>query len=238
VRDAKFFDQVKDTLLYKTTKGEHLTLSEYLAKNEGKLGKKVVYASDPTRQAASIAMYEQKGVDVAVLDALIDLNFVSFIEYSAGVEGLRFARVDADADTFVKDGEPDGDETKAAKEAEENALLELFKAATASADIAVQLKTLTDENTPALLVQDEQSRRFSDMGKNYGQSFKMPEKYTLVLNRGNAVVQHLLAAESGDTRELIAAQLFDLARMSTRPLEKEEITAFLSRSTKLLGMIR
>jgi molecular chaperone HtpG len=238
VRDAKFFDQVKDTLLYKTTKGEHLTLSEYLAKNEGKLGKKVVYASDPTRQAASIAMYEQKGVDVAVLDALIDLNFVSFIEYSAGVEGLRFARVDADADTFVKDGEPDGDETKAAKEAEENALLELFKAATASADIAVQLKTLTDENTPALLVQDEQSRRFSDMGKIYGQSFKMPEKYTLVLNRGNAVVQHLLAAESGDTRELIAAQLFDLARMSTRPLEKEEITAFLSRSTKLLGMIR
>ena len=37
MRDAKFFDQVKDTLLYKTTKGEYLTLQEYLSKNEGKL---------------------------------------------------------------------------------------------------------------------------------------------------------------------------------------------------------
>ncbi len=238
VRDAKFFDQVKDTLLYKTTRGEHMTLSEYLAKNEGKLGKKVVYASDPTRQAASIAMYEQKGIDVAVLDALIDLNFVSFIEYSAGVEGLGFTRVDADADTFVKENEPDGDEAKATKEADEQALLTLFKAATGNDAITVQLKTLTDENTPALLVQDEQSRRFSDMGKIYGQDFKMPERYTLVLNRGNSIVMHLLAAEAGETRELIAAQLFDLARMSTRPLEKEEITAFLTRSTKLLGMVK
>lgn len=238
VRDAKFFDQVKDTLLYKTTKGEHMTLSEYLAKNEGKLGKKVVYASDPTRQAASIAMYEQKGIDVAVLDALIDLNFVSFIEYSAGVEGLSFTRVDADADTFVKDSEPDGDEAKAAREADEQALLALFKTATGNDAITLQLKTLTDENTPALLVQDEQSRRFSDMGKIYGQDFKMPERYTLVLNRGNGIVKHLLAAEAGETRELIAAQLFDLARMSTRPLEKEEITAFLTRSTRLLGMIK
>ncbi len=238
VRDAKFFDQVKDTLLYKTTKGAHVTLKEYLASNEGKLGKKVVYASDPTRQAASIAMYEQKGVDVAVLDALIDLNFVSFIEYSAGVEGLTFVRVDADADTFVKEGEPDGDEAKAAREAEEKELLTLFKAATGNDSLTLQVKTLTDENTPALLVQDEQSRRFSDMGKIYGQDFKMPERYTLVLNRGNGVVQRLLTAEAGETRELIAAQLFDLARMSTRPLEKEEITAFLARSTKLLGMIR
>ncbi len=237
VRDAKFFDQVKDTLLYKTTKGEHLTLSEYLAKNEGKLGKKVVYASDPTRQAASIAMYEQKGVDVAVLDALIDLNFVSFIEYSAGVEGLSFARVDADADTFVKEGEQDGEEAKKALEADEKALQELFKAATGNDAIAVQLKTLTDESTPALLVQDEQSRRYSDMSKIYGQDFKMPERYTLVLNRGNGIVQRLLKADAGETRDLIAAQLFDLARMGTRPLEKEEITAFLARSNKLLGMI-
>ena len=38
-------------------------------------------------------------------------------------------------------------------------------------------------------------------------------------------------------RTLLAAQLFDLARMSTRPLEKDEITSFLSRSNKLLEML-
>lgn len=237
VRDAKFFDQVKDTILYKTTAGEHKTLSEYLAKNEGKLGKKVVYTNDPTRQAASVAMYTQQGTDVVVLDTLIDLNFVSFIEYSAGVEGLTFARVDADAASFTKEEEAD-EEAKKALEISRDALLALFKKATANESLEVKFQTLTDENTPALLVQDEQGRRFSEMGKIYGQDFKMPERYTLVLNRGNGVVQSLLAAADGETRDLIAAQLYDLARMSTRPLEKEEITAFLKRSHQLLGMIK
>lgn len=237
VRDAKFFDQVKDTLLYLTTRGDHLTLSEYLAKNEGKLGKKVVYTSDPTRQAASVAMYAQKDIDVAVLDALIDLNFVSFIEYSAGVEGLTFARVDADAATFTKEEETTDETQKKALETDQEKLRDLLRAATANDTLDVKLQTLTDTDTPALLVQDEQGRRFSDMSKIYGQSFKMPETHTLVLNRANSIVQKLLAAEDGEKRTLMAAQVYDLARMSTRPLEKEEITAFLKRSAQLLGMV-
>lgn len=238
VRDAKFFDQVKDTLLYKTTKGEHVTLAEYMAKNEGKLGKKVVYTSDPMRQAASIALYENKGIDVVVLDALIDLNFVSFIEYSAGIEGLSFARVDADAATFTQE-EPAADEdTKKALEADQEKLKSLFKDATGSDTLQIKLQTLTDADTPALLTQDEQGRRYSDMSKIYGQDFKLPEQHTLVLNRANTVVQTLLTEDDSEKRRLIAAQLYDLARMSTRPLEKEEITQFLKRSNQLLSMLK
>ncbi|MCE5343253.1 MAG: molecular chaperone HtpG [Eubacteriales bacterium] len=239
VRDAKFFDQVKDTLLYKTTKGSHLTLSEYLARNEGKIGKKVVYTSDPTRQTASIAMYAQKDIDVVVLDALIDLNFVSFIEYSAGVEGLTFARVDADAETFTQqEDDAQDEEARKAQEGELEKLKALFKAATGNDALEIKLQTLIDVQTSALLTQDEQGRRFSDMSKIYGQDFKMPERHTLVLNRQNTIVRALLAQEDEGKRNLIAAQLYDLARMSTRPLEKEEITAFLERSNRLLGMIQ
>ncbi|MDD3410974.1 MAG: molecular chaperone HtpG, partial [Eubacteriales bacterium] len=81
---------------------------------------------------------------------------------------------------------------------------------------------------------DEQGRRFSEMGKIYGQDFKMPEQHTLVLNRQNEVVMGLLNSDDEERRGMIAAQLYDLARMSTRPLEKDEITAFLARSNKLL----
>ncbi|MBE0601170.1 MAG: hypothetical protein IH607_05230, partial [Firmicutes bacterium] len=42
----------------------------------------------------------------------------------------------------------------------------------------------------------------------------------------------------GEIKSLIAAQLYDLARMSVRPLEKEEITAFLTRSNKLLKLVK
>ncbi|MFH1513580.1 MAG: molecular chaperone HtpG [Bacillota bacterium] len=237
VRDAKFFDMVKDSILFKTSKGEYFTLQEYMAKNEGKLVKKVVYANDPTRQSASIALYEKQGIDVVVLDSLIDLNFVSFMEYSAGVEGLSFARVDADAATFTKAEEAD-EEMKKKNEEAEKGLKALFDEATGNKDLEVKLQILTDENTSALLVQDEQGRRFSDMSRIYGQDFKMPERHTLVLNRADSVVQRLLSETDPETKALIAAQLYDLARMSVRPLEKEEITAFLNRSNKLLKMVK
>ncbi len=234
MRDSKFYDQVKDTLLFKTTKGDYLTLSEYLAKNGGVMGKKVVYSSDPTRQSASIALYEGKGVDVVALDALIDLNFISFMEYSGGVEELGFLRVDADASPFQ------AEQTEAEKQAaqvDEQTLTQLFAAATGKADLAVKLQKLTDAALPALLIQDEQGRRFSEMSKMYGQSFQMPEQYTLVLNQQSDIVQSLLAAEVGEKRDLIAGQLYDLARMATRPLEKAEVTAFLARSNKLLELL-
>ena len=234
IRDAKFFDQVKDTILFKTTKGAYLTVSEYLSKNEGKLGKKIVYTNDPARQTASIALYDAEGADVVVLDALIDLNFVSFMEYSAGVEGLKFARVDADSDALVKE---QSDEEKKQSEQDEKTLGELFKAATGNNDLNVKVSAFKDENLSGMLVQDEQGRRFSEMGKIYGQDFKMPEQHTLVLNGENEIVKSLLHAEDGEKRSLMAAQLYDLARMSTRPLEKDEVTAFLARSNKLLEML-
>jgi len=234
MRDAKFFDQVKKTLLYKTTKDEYFTVEEYFAKHEGKLGKKIVYTNDPTRQSASVAMYDAEGVDVVVMDALIDLNFLSFMEYQGGVEGLQFARVDADSDTFTKDQTEDEKKQNEVREAE---LLSVFKAATGKEELQVKLTALKDEAMPALLTQDEQGRRFGEMSRIYGQDFKMPEMHTLVLNASNAVVKSLMAAEEGEKRDLMAAQLYDLARMSTRPLEKDEVTAFLSRSHKLLEML-
>ena len=236
MRDAKFFDQVKDTLLYKTTKGEYLTLQEYLSKNEGKLGgKKVIYTNDPTRQSASVAMYDAEGIDVVVMDALIDLNFLSFMEYSSGVEGLTFARVDADSQTFQK--EMTEDEKKQSEE-DEKKLADVLHKATGKEELTVKLASLKDESLPAMLTQEEQGRRFSEMSRIYGQNFKLPETHTLVLNAANPVVKSLISGEADEeTRGLIAAQLYDLARMSTRPLEKEEVTAFLSRSNKLLELL-
>ena len=236
MRDAKFFDQVKDTLLYKTTKGEYLTLQEYLSKNEGKLGgKKVIYTNDPTRQSASVAMYDAEGIDVVVMDALIDLNFLSFMEYSSGVEELTFARVDADSQTFQK--EMTEDEKKQSEE-DEKKLADVLHKATGKEDLTVKLASLKDESLPAMLTQEEQGRRFSEMSRIYGQNFKLPETHTLVLNAANPVVKSLISGEADEeTRGLIAAQLYDLARMSTSPLEKEEVTAFLSRSNKLLELL-
>ena len=73
------------------------------------------------------------------MDALIDLNFVSFMEYSAGVDGLSFVRVDADAATFTKEEEAD-EETRKQTEESEKALKALFDDATGNKELEVKLQ--------------------------------------------------------------------------------------------------
>ena len=80
MRDQKFFDMVKGSLLLKTTQGEYLTMEEYKTRNTAKTEKKVYYTTESNRQAAQIKLYTDKGIDVAVMDTLIDMNFMSFLE--------------------------------------------------------------------------------------------------------------------------------------------------------------
>lgn len=230
MKDQKFYDKVKDVLLLKTVKDEYLTLSEYQTRNGDKAEKKVYYTNDPKRQAASVELYTQRGMDVAVLDHLIDSNFLSFMEYSGGSE-VQFARVDADVSGLTEESE-DG------KELDGDSLQAMFRKALGKDDLTVKLEALASAELTAMVTEDEQSRRFKEMSRMYGQSFPMPDRFELVLNRRSQTVQALAARDPEDeTTQLMCQQVYDLARMAAQPLEAEEITAFLNRSQKLLGML-
>ena len=89
-----------------------------------------------------------------------------------------------------------------------------------------------------MVTEDEQMRRYKEMSRFYGEKFPLPDRYTLVLNRRNETVQALANRDPEDeTTKLICRQVYDLARMAAQPLEAEEITAFLDRSRKILGML-
>ncbi len=230
IRDMKFFDAVKSILLVKTTAGEYYTLEEYKSRNSGKAGKKIYYTNDSKRQAASVELYTQRGIDVAVMEHGIDGNFLSFMEYGGGLEEVTFARVDADVESLKE-------ESDEGKDVSREALEKLFREALDQKELEVKLEALSNRDLSALLVEDEQSRRFKEMSRMYGQDFKMPEKFTLVLNRLNPTVQAVAAREPNEATTLICQQLYDLARMAARPLEPDEVSAFLARSQKLLGMV-
>ena len=230
MKDQKFYDKVKDVLLYKTVKGEYLTLAEYKTRNEGKADKKVYYTNDPKRQAASVDLYTQRDIDVAVLDHIIDANFLSFMEYSGGAE-VTFARVDADVSGLTE-------ETEEGKELDGDKLQSMFRKALGKDDLTVKLEALANADLTAMVTEDEQSRRFKEMSRLYGESFPMMDRFTLVLNRRSATVQALAQRDPEDeTTVMLCQQVYDLARMAAQPLEAEEITAFLTRSQKLLGML-
>ena len=229
IQDKKFYDAVKDSLLLKTTKGEYLTLDEYRARNSGKTEKKVYYTTDAARQAASIDPFEARGIDVAVLDSLIDVNFMSFLEYSGGAD-LTFLRVDADVKGLKDDSEEGMDLNREALEKRAREVLGM-------PDLAVQLEALSDRETTGMLTEDEQLRRYKDMSRIYGEKNMFPERYTLVLNRLNPSVQAIAAMPEDDHQALLIKQVFDLARLSARPLEGEELRAFMKRSNQMLAML-
>ena len=230
MKDSKFYEAVKKALLLKLTDGRYVTFTEYRDANGEKADKKIFYTNDPKRQAASVAMYTSRGIDVAVMDHIIDANFQSFMEYSGGDDAVTFARVDADVSGLTEDSD-EGASLDQAK------LAEMFRKALGQEELPVELSALADAELPAIVTEDEQMRRMKDMYRMYGQNFMMPDRYTLVLNRRNATVQALAERDPEDeTTKMLCQQLYDLARMSAKPLEAEEITEFLKRSQKLVAM--
>ena len=43
--------------------------------------------------------------------------------------------------------------------------------------------------------------------------------------------------EEGEVRDMLCLHLYDVARMSSRPLEQEDLRAFLSRSNRLAALL-
>lgn len=230
IKDAKFFEAVRGSLLYKTTGGDYLTLDEYRSRNEGKAEKKVYYTTEENRQAANVALYTAKGIDVVVMDTLIDMNFMSFMEYSAGENAPQFARVDADVSGLTEESEE-------GKDLDLDALRKLFRDALENQELEVNLEALTDAELPVMLLEDEQMRRYKEMSRAWGQDLSLPDRYTLVLNRRSAVVQKLASMEDQELSALLCRHLYDTARMSSRPLEAKDLKEFLDRSNKLIGYL-
>ncbi|MBQ8129579.1 MAG: molecular chaperone HtpG [Clostridia bacterium] len=232
MRDDKFAERMKDVLLFKTTEGKFLTLAEYKERNGEKLPDKMVYTTDAARQDAAVRLFTERGIDVAVLDQAIDVNFISYMEYSGDAENkFHYCRVDAELDSLTD------------KDADDAALLDdekltaLVREASGKDDLTVEVKPLSNEAIPMMLIEDEQSRRFNDMGRIYGRSeFTMPEKYSVVLNSRNATVRKLSEREKDERSVLLTRQLCDLAELSRQPLTAERMTEFLRRSMEIVNL--
>ena len=229
MKDESFYDRMKDTLLYKLTDGTYRTLAEYLEANKEKAENKVFYATDETLQAAAISLYTEQGIHVALLNSLIDVNFISFLEYKN--TDVKFSRVDADLDGLKSD------ENETTEALDEGKLVAMFRDALHDDKLDVSFASLKNETLPAMATEDEQMRRFKDMSRIYGGNFAMPSQVKLALNRRCPVIVALSKREANEDSFEICRQIFDLAQMARQPLEAEAMGKFIERSNKLLAML-
>ena len=246
LKDEKFYDRVKDSLLFKDLEGKYLTLKDIEAwpsdtKTEPVYGGKegetkekefipVAYVTDEAVQSQYIKMYKDAGLDAVILPTNIDVPFVTLLEQKN--EKLEFIRIDADVTGSLKSGE------EALSEEDKNKLTELFRKTLGKETLTVSVEPLKDENMSAMITLSEQSRRMQEMMKMYGMADMGGETpVTLVLNSGNALVKYLLEEPEGEHTDLIVKQIYDLAAISHEPLKAEEMTAFIERSQQILKIL-
>lgn len=64
-----------------------------------------------------------------------------------------------------------------------------------------------------------------------------PSALRWVLNSKCEAIRALAAVKDPELQKLLAKQYFDIARMSTRPLENEELSAFIRQSYQLAARL-
>lgn len=233
MRDRKFYDRVKGSLLLTMTDGSHLTLDQYLENAKEKHEGVVYYTTDKALQAQYISMFSAEGISVAVLEKTLDTQFVSALENYRG--DVKFKRIDSDvADALKGDGEV----------TDQPALTELFKRVSGNEHLGVTFAPLKAQSVPAMLNVTEESSRMAEMMRMYAMStgaapMEYPLEYSLVINTTSALYQKLLtlAEQDPDKAELLARQIYSLSLLAQRKLSAEELEQFLSGSFSLLELL-
>lgn len=236
IREEKFYDRVKDIIIYRTTKDDYITLKEYLDRNKAQHENKVFYVSDEKQQAQYINLFKEQGLEAVILSGTIDIHFIQFME---GKETeVHFNRIDSDLSDSMKDQDQVQDEEVQGK------LTGIFQEALVNDKLKVQVETLKAEDIPAIVLLSEQSRRMQDMSELFGRGDMkgmFPDEETLVLNAGNALVQSVLKLseqpEKKEQMQMICRHLYDLAMLSHKQLEPSAMTDFIARGNKVLLML-
>ncbi len=226
LRDEKFYERVKDVLVFPSVGGGFRVLSE--------LDEKTLYTPDPRQQVVYINRARENGQQVAILDHELDNHFMSFIEYKNS--GVRFLRVDASLDGEAAEGDS----------AQQAALEAIFRTATGDEKLPVKVLAMGAGALPALIEESEESRRMEEMRKQFArmqagnnQEELFPRELTLVLNTDHPAVARLLAsggeAMDPERAQQVAQHLYDMARLGHGSLDADGMAAFLARSAALLG---
>lgn len=230
-RDPKFFERVKDMILYKTTDGEYLTAPEYLEKNAGKGEENTMYyASDVLQQVGYINLFREQEITVAVMDGIIDSRFLSFMEMQD--KAVHFVRIDSELDKVLR----------AEEEAEDDeALISVFRSVVPE-KVALKQEVMKSTKTPALITLAEEKRRLAEILRQYGNTIpglSAPEdEVTLSLNMNCPLIARIAALakdeKSGEKAKALAKQVYMIAVISQRSFTQEELQEFIDSSIELL----
>ena len=248
LKDEKFCDKMSDYILFKNLDHKYMTLKDLVPeeekteenaeeKAEEKEKTTIYYVTDEQQQSQYINMFKKEGMDAVLLTHNIDSAFISQLEQRN--QNVKFQRIDADLTEGLKEDVSEED-AKALEEKKET-LTEVFRKALSNDKLEVKVEKLKHENVAAMVTLSEESRRMQEMMRMYNMYGMDPSMFgtdvTLVLNANHPLVQYVLENKEGEHTPMFCQQLYDLAMLSNKPLNPEEMTAFINRSNEIMMLL-
>ena len=255
LKDEKFCDKMKDAILFKNIEHKYLTLKDCVEENGGEViepnDKKdenqdenkveeikttIYYITDEIQQSQYINLFKSQGQDAVILSHNTDSAFITQLEQRNPT--IRFQRIDADVTEHVK--EEVAEEDKEAFKKVSDSLIEIFRKELGNDKLDVKIEKLKDDNVASMITLSEQSRRMQEMMKMYGMAgmgMDMGGEITLILNANHPLVTYVVENKDSENTNIICKQLYDLAMLAHKPLNPDEMTAFVKRSNEIMMML-
>ncbi len=256
LKDEKFCDKMKDAVLFKNIDGKYLTLKDCIEENGGKTEKPedkkeedkekdkeekkttIYYVTDEIQQSQYINMFRKQGQDAVILSHNIDSPFITQLEQRN--ENIQFQRIDADVTDTVKEEVAEADKEDFQKTTD--SLTETFRKELGNDKLEVKVEKLKDDKVASMITLSEQSRRMQEMMKMYGMGamgmgMDAGNEGTLILNANHPLVQYVVDNKENENVSIICKQLYDLAMIAHKPLNPEEMTAFVQRSNEIMMLL-
>ena len=256
LKDEKFGEKVKDSMLFKNLDHKYLTLEDCIKANGGETAEEtkaeettdseetketpktnIFYVTNEQQQSQYINMFKEQGQDAVILAHNIDSAFITYLEQKH--DNVKFQRIDADVHESLK--AEVAEEEKETFQKNADSLTEIFRKALNNDKLDVKVEKLKDENIASMAVLSEESRRMEEMMKMYGMGGMDTGMFggqaSLILNADHPLVQYVVENKEGENVELICKQLYDLALLAHKPLSPQEMTAFVQRSTQIMRLL-
>lgn len=192
----------------------------------------IYYVTDEKAQDSYIRMFKEAKKEAVYLTHHIDVPFISNIEFK--YKELKFLRIDSDVSESLKEDvevNPD-DATKQeelAKSVQEKLGIE---------KLSVKVENLSNEKIASMITVSEESRRMQEMMRQYAmmgmENMLGKQEETLVLNAKHSLVKKLVENLKHPKFDMIAEQLYDVAKLSHGSLEPERLAKFVERNNTLL----
>ena len=267
LKDEKFGEKMKDSMLYKNLDHKYLTLEDVIKESKGEDAQadgeekteeqaadetkadesaeekkeeektSIYYVTDEVQQSQYINMFKAQGQDAIILTHNIDSAFVTYLEQKH--QDVQFLRIDADVHDSLKDEVAEDEKEDFQKTSE--SLVEIFRKELNNDKLEVKVEKLKDDKVASMAVLSEQERRMAEMMKMYGMGGMDPSMFgsqaTLVLNANHPLVKFLVEHKRSKNVPIICKQLYDLAMLAHKPLSPEEMTAFVQRSNEIMMLL-